>query len=500
MPLKHRTLVGGAVACLALLSATVVSAAPWFGPGDPRMRHAVQKLADRGHLDTAVTTWPLMVGSLDAGLDRNRASQDGVAVAQSLAYVRFEQEAQASPGFRATFTVSGTTETPYLRGFEGGPRESGEASVLLEWQGNAWALGLSPTYAANPQDNEDWRFDGTYLAATASNWVFGVGAIDRWWGPGWQSSLILSNNARPVPAVWINRRAATAPEQPWLQWLGPWQLTTFLGQLEDERHIEDAKLFGMRLTLRPIDGLDIGFSRTFQIGGEGRPENSRTFWDALIGRDNGQQGGPEDDPSNQLGSIDVRYGFGVGQQTIGLYAQMMGEDEAGGFPARKSWLFGLDATSQLGNSDQQWFLEHANTLADDMFGSAMPNISYEHSVYRSGYRYYGRNLATSLEGDARATTLGFFNFFPDGRNLGLSLTYAELNAENASVRASIPDDRVSYRIPVSAQTRTLATLSYGLPAYGGWLDIYAQVADKKIDLASSRQDPTSVGATWRYRF
>ncbi|WP_166264398.1 capsule assembly Wzi family protein [Marinobacter caseinilyticus] len=499
MTSKHWTLVGGAVACLITLFPFItVQAAPWLSPGDLRARHAVQKLADRGHLNRAVTTWPMMWGSVDSGLDRRGAASDVSSVAPALAYLRFEREAQASPGIRAEFRLAGTTDPVFLRGFAASPREQGMVSGSLEWQGDAWAASVQPTYSVNPEDDEDIRLDGSYLAGTAANWVFAVGAIDRWWGPGWQSSLILSNNARPVPAVWLNRKHAGAPETSWLQWLGPWQLTVYGGKLERERAVADAKLIGIRLTFRPIEGLDIGLSRSLMIGGKGRPENVSTLWNALIGRDNGQAG-QQDDPGNQLGSIDVRYGFPIGEQSMSLYGQMMGEDEAGAFPARKSWLFGADMTSQLFSSDQQWFVEYTNTLADDFLGDAMPNITYDHSIYRSGYRHYGRNMAASIDGDAEAFTVGAYNFFGDGRNLGASLSYANLNIDGGT-RVVVTDDNLFYAVLKSNQKVAIANIRYGQPLFAGWLDLSAQLADKKLELIGGEKDQWSMGAQWRYRF
>ncbi len=499
MTSKHWALVGGAVACLITLFPFIsVQAAPWLSPGDPRARHAVQKLADRGHLDRTVTTWPMMWGSVDSGLNWQSSAADGASVASGVAYLRFEQEAQASSGFRAEFSVAGSSEPTFLRGFNSEPRERGLASASLEWQGTALAANLQPAYAVSPEDDERLRLDGSYLAGTAANWVFGAGAIDRWWGPGWQSSLILSNNARPVPTVWLNRKDASAPDTSWLQWVGPWQLTVYGGQLESERQIPDAKLVGIRLTFRPIDGLDIGFSRSLMVGGEGRPENASTLWNALIGRDNGQQGA-QNDPGNQLGSIDVRYGFPIGNQTMSVYAQMMGEDEAGAFPARKSWLLGTDWTTQFLGSDQQWFAEYTNTLADDFLGNARPNITYDHFIYNSGYRHYGRSMAASIDGDAEALTLGTYNFFDDGRNLGVSLTYADLNIDN-STRTVVTDSDIFYTVPASNQTAAIATASYGQQLLSGWLDINAQFTDKKLEFLGGQKDQWSLGATWRYRF
>ena len=341
------------------------------------------------------------------------------------------------------------------------------------------------------------RLDGSYLAATAGNWVFGAGAIDRWWGPGWQSSLILSNNARPMPAVWLNRKDASEPETSWLKWLGPWQFTAFAGQLESERVVSDAKMIGMRLTVRPIEGLDIGFSRAIMFGGEGRPEGASTIWNALIGRDNGQL--EENDPGNQLASIDARYGFSIGDQAMGVYGQMMGEDEAGAFPARKSWLLGTDWTTQLLSSDQQWFVEYSNTLADDFLGNAMPNITYDHSRYRSGYRYKGRNVASTFDGDAETLTLGVFNFFPDGRNLSASLGYLDLNKDGGN-RAVITDNDIFFNVPSGDQKAAVVSLSYGTQFLNGWLDLTAQATDKKIAFISGEKKQWSVGAAWRYRF
>jgi hypothetical protein len=425
-------------------------------------------------------------------------SADQRAVGGAAAYLNFEKEEQAGKGFRGEYSLHGSSEISAVRGFDRNSLSKLETAIDVQWQGEHWALGINPAYAFESDDDQELRLDGSYLAATAGNWVFGAGALNRWWGPGWQSSLILSNNARPVPSLWLNRKNPLAPESDWLSWVGPWQLTLLAGQLESERQVPNSKMLGMRLTLRPLEGLDIGISRILFFGGEDRPESASALWDALIGRDNSQDGG-ENDPGNQLGSLDVRYGFAVLDQSAGIYAQMMGEDEAGAFPARKSWLFGVDWTSGLFNSQQQWFFEYTNTLADDFLGEPMPNITYEHFNYNSGYRYLGRNIASSLEGDAEAFTLGTYNFFDDGSNLGLSLSHASLNKDGAS-RVVVTDNDIFYNVPDGSQELVIANASYGTRAFDGWLDINAQISDKKPTFVSGDKDRWAVSATWRYRF
>lgn len=467
MTSKHWALVGGAVACL---SAPATHAAPWTTVGDAHTRHHLQKQADSGQLSHTVTTWPVMKESV--GLDREAGFQGGVA-------------------------ISGSTENEFITGYSQAPSEEAQATITGEYDGNWWAVGLSPSVVANPSDDDSLRFDGSYAALFAGNWVLGAGAIDRWWGPGWQNSLILSNNARPAPGVWFNRYRETPFETPWLSWIGPWQLTAMVSELESEREISEPMLVGFRATFRPIKGLDIGLTRTFIFGGEGRSNSLSTFWDALIGEDNPRDAA--DDPSNQLGAVDFRYGFKAGDQTASFYGQMMGEDEAGGFPARKSWLFGIDATTTLWGREQRWFLEGADTLADNLFGSPMEDISYEHRVYRTGYRYKGRNIAATIDSDSQIVTLGYFDFLGNGTTVGASVSYIDFTG-NPSTRVTVPDPRVSYFYPSRDQSIMLYTGFWEFGTAYGNVRLSAQIAEDKIAIRDRELDQWSLSARWSYGF
>ena len=476
-------------------TALPASAAPWLDPGDPRARYSTQTLSDRGAMNRTASTWPMMWGNLEQGYKGATASS--ATPDTTLDYLKFERDRQASRGFRAEATLSGASEAALIQGFNAGPQDSGQAGLTMEWIGNHWALGLSPSLTQSPDDDEEFRADGSYLAFSAGNWIFGVGSIERWWGPGWQSSLILSNNARPIPSVWINRRNAAPPESEWLEWIGPWDFTAFLGEMESERAVAEPKILGMRLTIRPLQGLDIGFSRLIMLGGEGYSESSSTYWNAFIGRDNGQL--EENDPGDQLGAVDIRYGTDLGPTTVGIYTQMMGEDEAGAFPARKSWLFGADATTSWLSAEQQWFVEYANTIADDFNGEAMPNITYSHSRYRTGQHYKGRNLAASQGGDARMLTLGGWHFLTSGTNLGARVSHVELNTDGSTTVEPGSQD-VRYLVPVRDQSLMQLTLSLGTEIAGGWLSGQASYADTKIETLSGEIDQWRIGAEWRYRF
>ena len=132
--------------------------------------------------------------------------------------------------------------------------------------------------------DEGLSLDGSYLAARLGNWSATLGKVDRWWGPGWDGSLILSSNARPIPTISIERRMPEPFESKWLSWLGPWSFQSFVGRLEEERHVPNPLLWGMRGDLSPtiLDGLELGFFRVIQLGGQGRPQGLSTFVDAFL--------------------------------------------------------------------------------------------------------------------------------------------------------------------------------------------------------------------------
>ena len=110
------------------------------------------------------------------------------------------------------------TETPVLlRDFAATPREEGEASAGIQWLGDRVAGALKVTVVSSPEDGKRYRLDGSYVGFTVGNFMVSYGAMDRWWGPGWDGSLILSNNARPMPSLTIERNYSDASRWPVLR-------------------------------------------------------------------------------------------------------------------------------------------------------------------------------------------------------------------------------------------------------------------------------------------
>src|SRR5690606_382615 len=171
-----------------------------------------------------------------------------------------------------------------------------------------------------------------------------AGKIPTWWGPGHDGSLIRGDASLPVAGFTMQRDQQTAPTSKYLSWVGPWQYQLFAGQLEDYKAIPDTKLIGMRLTANPTDWLELGASRTFMWGGEGKSESLSSFFDALTGtKDNVDDA--DEDISDQLAGFDARLSLASltnANFPVSIYGQYVGEDEAGYLPSKNMYLAGID--------------------------------------------------------------------------------------------------------------------------------------------------------------
>jgi hypothetical protein len=304
--------------------------------------------------------------------------------------------------------------------------------------------------------DEGFALDGSYIAARLGNWSASFGQQERWWGPGWDGSLILSTNARPIPAISIDRRIAEPFETKWLSWIGPWSFHSFIGRMEEERGgvaIDDKGkpyltdypnpfLWGMRGEVKPtiLGGLEIGFFRMMQLGGDGRPEGLSTWADAFLSQDNyGANTGNNDrskEPGNQLAGIDLRWQ--PFDSPFALYGQLVGEDEDKFLPNCLMFQYGIEAWTNLEDSTLRVFAEYADLTSywwtDD---PRTRNITYGHHIYNDGYRYRGRPIGHWADQDSQILSVGGILQKQNGIGWGTTIRTGKLNEDGAGSNSSV---------------------------------------------------------------
>ncbi len=427
---------GAGVLAALLVALQPAVAGPLIPAGNAALRADIALLADHGIVTGPVTTWPLAWAPILADL-REVDGDTPVPRHVRRAAERVLAAARRETGrgeARFSAALAGAAEPSRIRSFSGMPRESAEAGAGFDWTGDRLTVELSAQVVASPDDGEALRADGSLVGAALGNFIVAASTLDRWWGPGWDGSLVLSNNARPIPALTIDRTGTDAFDTRWLSWIGPWDLSVMMGRMESGRVVPDALFFGLRFTARPLPSLEIGLTRTAQWCGEGRPCRFSTFVDLLAGRDNtGDDGiGADNEPGNQLAGVDLRWSLAPLGLPLALYGQFIGEDEAGGFPSRYLAQAGVEGAGAGGvHWSYRWFAEMTDTScgfyeSDDNF-----NCAYNHGIYQTGYRYRGRAVGHGADNDARLLSLGLVLMDAAATRWNLLARYGELNRGGA---------------------------------------------------------------------
>lgn len=388
---------------------------------DENLRTDLNWLNQQGVIQISTSTWPMSGDEIQRALSQaqvnNKAQQK---VVDSVVHALAADNATAKLGLHA-----GTDLKTVPQAFGDSQKSQYQAALEFNAGGENWDAKIRVNGEKDPliDNGNDVNVEGSYIAGKLWNqWVI-AGQIPTYWGPGHDGSLIRGDASRPVYGVTAQRAVQNAFETKWLSWIGPWQYQAFAGQLDDYEAVPDAKLIGLRVTAQPLPYLELGASRMLQWGGEGRPESFSSLWDAMLGtKDNGGTG--KADPSNQIAGFDFRLNLQPLLDTpVGVYGQYVGEDEAGGLPAKKMYLAGTDFSSSYNNMPYQLYAEWADTRTN---GSAK-GISYSHHIYKDGYYQHGFPLGHAMGGDGQMYSVGGDIRFDTMNRLSGRVMYAKVS-------------------------------------------------------------------------
>ena len=411
-------------------------AEPWIDTSDIYLKANIQLLADTGHLTTPVTTYPLMWH--DIIRDVKTIELSDLSSNQESAYHYINHQFKLANRNQTRIKAQISNDDKRFTSFGDQTSDKNNFSIHSSFMFENFAAKFSPTYSLDPVDGDKVRFDGSYIAAFVGNWVLSFGQQDRWYGPTWDTSLSLTNNARPITALSIARKSAEPFTVPFTEFDIPWTVTSFMGRMNDERVVKNTLLWGFRLNLKPFKNLELGITRLAQWGGDGRSHSLSTFGDILLGKSNC---GIDDvvcnentkNPANQQAGYDLRYSFTLFDTPMSFYGQKFAEDGSEGtfnYVTKAQPQIGLDAHLTLFNKPSTVFLELADSLADCGERDNIGDCYYEHSSYATGMRYNGRNIGSTYDNDAKTYVLGTISQLDINTRLTAKVRYLDLNYDN----------------------------------------------------------------------
>ena len=264
------------------------------------------------------------------------------------------------------------------------------------------------------KESNDSRADNSFIKFYKNNKIYSFGKTDQWWGPSDEISLILSNQAEPLPALALENNIPFKISK-----VGLVSYKLFISKLENNREIPNAKLLGARVEINRNDSIVIGVSRTAQFGGENRPENFQTIKNLILGRDNTGTNSI-DEPGNQLASIDLKY---INKSKTEYFMQIAGEDESGYLPSRTFYNIGFKRDLLEGRLT----FDYANTMSS----SGLENYTYNHFLYKDGYRYKDNPLGANIDADSKISILTYKKFINMNTFFSLKFLNGDININDS---------------------------------------------------------------------
>jgi hypothetical protein len=483
------------LAGLLLLGCGTAQAAWWVEPNNLSLRADIQLLSDTGVIRQPITTYPLMWAGLKQDLDNMDQSQ--LNANQRAAFERLTAVYTIDHhSFKTKIQLAAASDAPRFIGFGQDYRDKAEAAVTTEVTQDWFSGRLSASYHYDLLDKHPSRLDNSFVAAMLGNWIVSAGTQQKYWGPGWDTGLIQTTNARPMLGITFSRNNSQAFETPWVNWVGPWTFTTSLSQMESKRYVPETKHWGARGTLRPMAKLEVGFSWTMQWGGEGYGNGLSDWWNGLFnggGIESEQKNGQE----NMLAGYDFRWSDSVLGIPYGIYYERIHED----YQSSKKKLINA---SNMGGIDfflaeinTRFFIEYADTKASCGASDRIYNCMYEHGFYKSGYRYYGKSLGSSYDNDSETLVIGGITQLGGAQNIVNKLRWLRLNTDGTDANVGIGGNQVStgdYERVYQFDT------SYQRPFYEGRLKVGSTLAYSQYVKKGGHDWDTTVYAGWERRF
>jgi hypothetical protein len=479
--------------CLAASIATLLStspsnASPWASPGDSSLRSDVELLAHHGLISGPVNSWPMSWKQITRDFYKADSMTLPTYVSHALNRVRNKIPGEVNVKAKAYYT----NKVQFFRGFEDEARSKAEIEGAVEVNLDSTSLHIEARY----NDNEDFNLDGSYISQEIGNWSAYAGAVDRWWGPGQETTTLLSTNARPMPSIGIRRVTSKPFQTKWLSWMGPWDAEVFVSKMDKDRYIPEPIFVGMRFNFEPIENFEVGLARTLMLCGEARVCNFKTWTNGLIAvGDLDNIGSAAEQPGNQLAMLNLSYSFSLDEKlSMKLYAEGTAEDLVAVVPYTYSRLIGVSIDGPYGENGSQIRLtaEYSDTTGSLawLYGEHRKGVMYNHFIYQSGYRYYDRVIGHSLDSNSKHVSLKATNIKMNGWEYSMKYQNILVNSENNS-KNQLSANRENIN-SFSLNIKTLTNI--------GEIQFNSRIMDNEINTPLENKPNVQFNASWSIDF
>ena len=469
----------------------------WVEPKDELKVKKLELYSAKNNINIRTTTYPLNLNSLKNSTIYEASFLSKKIELNSLVDKYFKK----TKNFNSSISLNAFSDDLMIRNLDDNWASKNSFILKNSYTKKNFSINLNLHFVEDTYDEKKILFNGSHISFSKWNLIFGIGFIDRWWGPTHDNNLILSNYAKPPVGIFINSLKGFEFSNRFLAPLGKIDFSLFINRLEKNRHVPKPFLLGTRVTFNPFNNLYLGLSRTIMIGGEGRSESFNSFYKAFFEAGGGSGEYERVDGeyigtnlSNQLGGYDIKYDIKFNENIATIYFQRIGEDsDTSSTSLISSYISTLGAEFKFFKNDllNSIILESSKTSTEDNYAYQKYNITYRHGIYQSGYRYRGLPIGAFIDADSKYTQLSFLKEISDNSHFKLDLFYAEPNVDQSGPSVWGSSGELFYGLKTKYKTQFSKKLS---------MELILTLTDKKLPFSDKNLDKNILGFIAEYNF
>jgi hypothetical protein len=285
---------------------------------------------------------------------------------------------------------------------------------------------IASNITMNLHQKQQLTFDQSFIEYKNKNTRYGIGKINRNWSFSPNTSLILSSNAPPATSIYFFTDNNDTKNF-LFSWAGLWSFEAFNSIQNNSDNTNDAMMFGMRAVIEPLNNFKFELVKTSQWGGEGYKKNLSAFKAAFIGNTNESKYSN----INQMAGFGLSYLLNKKQLPTRIYAQFIGEDEAGNLPSCYISLVGNELAFPSSNFFTTLGFEYVDTRIDtSTHGNCGPNTAYNNNIY--DYTNYGSSLAAPIDSEGKSYEIWVLTKLSEKADIKYSIKNLTINDTNWS--------------------------------------------------------------------
>jgi hypothetical protein len=269
-----------------------------------------------------------------------------------------------------------------------------------------------------PTTNQ-FRLLDTYVSSNQDNWIFSFGKQSLWWSPDYSNAFLMSDNAAPIYMFRVSRLAPF--EIPWVsKILGPIKIEAFMGKLSGNEFPPRPLLHGEKISFKPVPNLELGFTRTAEFGGVGRPITLKALELSYFSRNNSVFYGAIN-PGKRMSGFDMNFQIPHLRNWLTLYTDSFATDNLLPWedPSRAAFAPGLYLSHfpKLSKLDLRVEASYTDTpkLHDLPGPPASGHFNYFDSFYHDLYTNDGFIIGSWVGREANAYQ-GWMTYHENSRN------------------------------------------------------------------------------------